>query len=329
MIHRYLVLAALWLCCGIHAGAQTCTTSKKINPLGVQISKAALREYKEFNGHRINENGFLWKFGSTESENELLHDPETGVADTSRSGCFAWRRVWEYWLTLDTYVPGESLSRHVILVPGLLKNPETTRKSTTIALHELFSKFKADDKDTDHALRQAAVRAALNDSPWSATFISYLMSQANMTNQQFNYSSAHWKYIKTAFEQPAGYAYKACDPRRTVPAVGDLLCHSRGDYLLKNFSQWRDAARNASASVTSHCDVVISVNTRAKRIELIGGNIMQSVARRTLKLNARNLVSSRYNPDRFVTINNGDCADDSCHYPNLNVQYWSVLLQLQ
>lgn len=330
MHFKWLALPALLLCCGIQAGAQTCAVSKKTNPLGLHIARAALNEYQEFNGHRIDANGYLWKFGSAESETELLHDPESGAADAGRAGRFAWRRVWEYWLTLDRHVPGEALSRKIIAVPGLLENPATARKPVQSSLHDVFSKFTADDRNTDTVVKQAAVRAALNDSPWSAAFISYLMSQVDMTDRQFHYASAHWQYIKSAFEQPEGYAYKACDPKRTTPAVGDLLCASRDALPLKTFAQWRQASRRADFSTASHCDVVIEVNTAAKKIEVIGGNVLQSVTRRKLKLNAENRLSDAYNPDRFQKDKNSDCAHDkTCRQPNLNVQYWSVLLQLQ
>ncbi len=314
----------------MQAGAQTCAASGKTHPLGLRIAAAALNEYQEFNGHRINSNGYLWKSGAAESETELLHDPDSGAADAARSGRFAWRRVWEYWLTLERHSAEKALSRKIISVPELLENPASSAKSTPIRLRELFSRFRAEDRSTDDALRQAAVRAALNDSPWSSAFISYLMSQAQMTAQQFNYSSAHWEYIKTAFEQPPGYAYQACDPRRTVPRVGDLLCYSRGPFSLKNFDQWRQAIHNSSFSAASHCEAVIEVDTDAKKIEVIGGNVMQSVTRRKLKLNTKNMLSDIYAPERIQKNKNSDCLKDkTCHQPNFNVQYWGVLLQLQ
>lgn len=328
MTFQWLGAALLLLCCG--AQAQTCPAAARPHLLGERIARAALTEYAEFNGHRIDAQGYLWKSGSAESETELLLDPDSGVADASRSGRFAWRRVWEYWLTLERHAPGEALSRRVIAVPGLLDHPATAKKSVQPRLQDIFSKFAADDKTIDTALKQSAVRAALNDSPWSAAFISYLMSQADMTARQFRYAPAHWQYIQAAFEQPQGYAYRACDPARTVPAVGDLLCYSRDASSLTSFAQWRQASGRPDFSVASHCEVVVEVNTDSKKMEVIGGNVMQSVARRRLKLNARNLLSETYRPRRLQTSAGRECArDPTCHQPNLNMQHWSVLLQLQ
>jgi hypothetical protein len=320
------------LCCAIHASAEadTCGDSGKAHPLGVRIADAALNEYKEFNGHRINADGYLWKFGSVESEMALLHDPESGMPDTKRPGRFAWRRIWEYWLTLDKHVSGEAQSRKVLSVPGLLENPATTERITGTSLGELFSSFAADDEKTGTVLRQAAVRAALNDSPWSAAFISYLMDRLNLTDREFRYSSAHWQYVQRAFEHPEGFAYQACNPRRTVARVGDLLCYSRGRFPLRNFAEWRSAVQAPGFATASHCEVVVNVDVDAKKMDTIGGNVLQSIAMRRLKLNQENLLSETYNPDRFKTSKNTRCEwDQTCRVPNFNIQYWGVLLQLQ
>jgi hypothetical protein len=332
MPFKFLSFFISLLCCAIHANAEAeaCTDSGKARPLGALIADAALNEYKEFNGHRINADGYLWKFGSAESETALLRDPESGLPDTKRPGRFAWRRVWEYWLALDKHVSGEAHSRKVLSVPGLLENSATTERITETSLGELLSSLAADDGKTGTALRQAAVRAALNDSPWSAAFISYLMDRLKLTDQEFLYSSAHWQYVQRAFEHPEGYAYQACDPRKTVARAGDLLCYSRGRFPLRNFAEWRSAVQAPGFAAPSHCEVVVNLDVDAKKMDTIGGNVLQSIAMRRLKLNEKNLLSETYNPDRFKTDKSARCArDQACRQPNFNVQYWSVLLQLQ
>lgn len=330
MHFKFLALLIPLLSFSVTAGAQTCVQSKEINPLGAFIAKTALNEYAEFNGHRINADGNLWKFGSVESETELLLDPDSGQPDASRPGRYAWRRVWEYWLTLDKHVSGIAWSRKIFSVPGLLENPDTSASRTEISLRDLFRQFMSTDENVETALQQSAVRAALNDSPWSAAFISFLMDRVGLTDQQFRYSSAHWRYIQGAFETTDGYAYKACDPRRTTPKLGDLLCYARGADPLKNFAEWKDAVQTFNFSTPSHCEVVVDVDTDAKKIEVIGGNVLQSVTRRKLNLNEENVLSDSHNPDRFKPIKNSDCSrDQTCEQPNLNLQYWGVLLQVQ
>lgn len=332
MHFTHLTLLVSLLCCGVSASASAnnCTSTTSDNPLGTRIAEAALNEYYEFNGHRINADGYLWKSGSAESETEPLVDPDSGYADENRSGRFAWRRVWDYWLALDKHIARDALSRKVISVPGLLENPGTTYPPDEIRLSDLFSSFTAQDTRTEAALKQAAVRAALNDSPWSAAFISYLMDRVQLTGQQFRYSPAHWQYIQRAFEEPGGYAYKACDPRVTTPRIGDLLCYSRGKAPLKNFAQWQNAVKAPDFSAASHCEVVIDVDLDAKKMELVGGNVLQSVARRKLKLNAENMLSASHDPERTKAGKNRECLrDKTCDQQDLNSQYWAVLLRLQ
>ncbi|MET0962253.1 MAG: DUF2272 domain-containing protein [Noviherbaspirillum sp.] len=325
------LLLRLLLCLPPAAIAATpdCPRPAAPAPLGQAIARAALHEYAEFSGHRINAAGALWKAGAAESETSMLRDPGTGAADASRPGRYAWRRVWEYWLALERHVPGQAWSRKVVAVPGLLEDPATRNPATEHRLRELLA--GPDTGDNVHeAMRQAAVRAALNDAPWSAAFISYLMDKAGLDAQQFRFSSAHWQYVQRALEQPAGYAYRACDPRTTVPAVGDLLCYSRGAPLLKDFPAWRAAVLEPGFSAASHCEVVVEVDTDAKKIETVGGNVVQSVARRRLRLNQANLLSLSHDPDRQPRARNSECArDNSCEDANLNLQYWSMLLQLQ
>jgi hypothetical protein len=227
-------------------------------------------------------------------------------------------------------VSGEAQSRKVLSVPGLLENPATTERVTETSLGDLFSMLGADDDNAVTALRQAAVRAALNDSAWSAAFISYLMDRLNLTDQEFRYSSAHWQYVQRAFEHPEGYVYRACDPRKTVARMGDLLCYSRGRFPLRNFAEWRSAVQAPGFATASHCEVVVNVDVDAKKMDTIGGNVLQSIAMRRLKLNQENLLSETYNPDRFKTSKNTRCEwDQTCRVPNFNIQYWGVLLQLQ
>ncbi len=131
-------LAILLLCLSMPASAQSCQASRAPSQLGSRIAAIAVNEHAEFNGHRINANGYLWKFGSVESEAEYLHDPEHGGADAHRSGRFAWRRVWDYWLSLDKHIPGEAGSRKVTAVPGLLDDPGTSNEQVQVRLSELF-----------------------------------------------------------------------------------------------------------------------------------------------------------------------------------------------
>jgi hypothetical protein len=310
------------------AASSDCVHSAPPGPRAQAIARAALNEYAQFSGHRINAGGALWKAGAAESETEMLRDPDTGAADAGQAGRYAWRRVWEYWLTLERHVPGEAWGRKVVSVPGLLEDPLASSRAAETRLRDLIVRtYGADGND---ALAQAVVRAALNDSPWSAAFISYLMDKAGLDDRQFRFASAHWQYVQRALQQPEGYAYRACDPRSTVPAVGDLLCYSRGVPLLRDFAAWQTAAQQPGFSASAHCEVVVEVDTDARKIETVGGNVVQSVARRRLRLNQAKLLSLSLDPDRHAVHENSDCGrDKTCEDGNLNLQYWGMLLQLK
>jgi hypothetical protein len=310
------------------AAPPDCPRPARPGLLAQAIATAALDEYTQFSGHRIDAAGALWKAGAAESETALLRDPDTGAPDAAQPGRYAWRRVWEYWLALERHVPGEAWGRKVIAVPGLLEDPLIAGRATESRLRDLIG--HGDNDGGNEPLRQAAVRAAMNDSPWSAAFISYVMDKAGLGSQQFRFASAHWQYIQRALQQPEGYAYRACDPRTTVPAVGDLLCYSRGAPLLKDFASWRIAALQPGFAAPAHCEVVVEVDTDAKKIETVGGNVIQSVARRRLRLNQANLLSLSHDPARHpVRVNSACGRDKTCDDENLNLQYWGMLLQLQ
>lgn len=312
-----------------HSATSDCARPGKPGPFAVAIANAALDEYAQFNGHRINAAGALWKAGAAESETELLRDPESGAPDAAQPGRYAWRRVWEYWLALERQVPGEAWGRKVVSVPGLLEDPFAAGRATESRLRDLIGRSDGGDGLND-ALRQSAVRAALNDSPWSAAFISYVMDKAGLDSRRFRFASAHWQYIQRALQQPEGYAYRACDPRTTVPAIGDLLCYSRGTPLLKDFASWRSAALQPGFAAPAHCEVVVDVDTGAEKIETVGGNVVQSVARRRLRLNQAHLLSLSHDPDRRPVQANSACGRDrTCEEGNLNLQYWGMLLQLK
>src|SRR4029077_16305197 len=79
-------------------------------------------------------------------------------------------------------------------------------------------------------VREAAMRAAIIDTPWSAAFISYVIRQSGVAPNAFQFANAHRVYIYDAFAvsaaEPKNDAsdgiYRAC-PLTTRPRVGDLI----------------------------------------------------------------------------------------------------------
>ena len=75
--------------------------------------------------------------------------------------------------------------------------------------------------------------------------------------------------------------------------------------------------------------LVVAVDDAARKMEVIGGNVLQSVTLRKMKLDARGRLSRQYDPARYK-VRSRDCRMDAgCDSDNLNVQHWGVLLQLR
>src|SRR5581483_4089079 len=159
------------------------------------------------------------------------------------------------------------------------------------------------DPEKREVLREAALRSAIMDTPWSAAFVSYVVKQAGVAPTAFKFSNAHRAYLYDAFATSAaetkgavdGPLYRAC-PLDTRPRPGDLLCFHREPALADQKDGavreriMGEVASGAAGSVRRlHCDVVAHVDPRARRAYVIGGNIYQSVTVKKLRLHTRRL----------------------------------------
>lgn len=128
--------------------------------------------------------------------------------------------------------------------------------------------FKLDGKDRDW--------------PWSAAFISTVHEDANV-GPQFRRSPAHARYIRDAIfskrdgvEQAAYWGHRITE---RAPQVGDMVCYSRQ----KGVSYDKQPVR-----YKSHADIVTAV--RPGEVDVVGGNVGQSVSKRTLKTDENGLI---------------------------------------
>ncbi len=109
---------------------------------------------------------------------------------------------------------------------------------------------------------------------WSGAFISYVMKDAG-ARKRFPYSGTHTTYIARAIENRkkgllnapiVGYRLNEYAPR-----PGDMVCNSLTSGIDYDHINRRYAA---------HCDVVVKRGFR--HVEVIGGNLTNSVRKRTL-----------------------------------------------
>jgi hypothetical protein len=119
--------------------------------------------------------------------------------------------------------------------------------------------------------------------PWSAAFISWVMRTAG-AGSRFVYSAQHSVYIFRAIRDltnkklEAGYWCYRLTEQRPVP--GDIVCWSRQSGI--------DYDNQASGSYAGHCDLVIEV--RPGEVDIIGGNVGDSVTKRTVALDANGFL---------------------------------------
>ncbi len=114
--------------------------------------------------------------------------------------------------------------------------------------------------------------------PWSAAFISYVMRKAGL-GDRFEYSEWHAHYIRRAIRarnnQDPRYAFWAYRLSERAPRVGDIVCYAREEGI--DFDRQREVYK-------SHGDLVVAV--RPGEIDVIGGNVQDSVSLKTLATDA-------------------------------------------
>lgn len=118
--------------------------------------------------------------------------------------------------------------------------------------------------------------------PWSAAFISWLARSAGLTPDEFPPTVLHWDYIERFLAAGGGTRFVTRDPRAYAPQVGDLVCVSRAG-AVTDFASLRRGPY--------HCDLVVSAN--AGGIEVVGGNVGDTVALARFPVDERGLLPAR------------------------------------
>jgi hypothetical protein len=134
-----------------------------------------------------------------------------------------------------------------------------------------------------------------HDYPWSAAFISWAMKTGGASDR-FRYSTQHSVYISHAIRDrlngrsDAGFWGWRLNEYK--PKTGDLVCWARQagvDYDHQNGGVY-----------AGHCDIVVAV--AANQVEVIGGNVGDSVTRRPLRLNAAGFLTPPDQSERLFAV---------------------------
>jgi hypothetical protein len=329
----------------------TCNTAaaKPADELGQRIAKTAIEEFIRFGGHEIDADGRLFHFGLTEAE----HEEDDGGSPKTSLGHLGWWEVMKYWRTLYGGDPTDKLEVRGYRDASTSTDPaQDTALLHTSAAELLRAAEAVTDPAAREVLREAALRAAVTDTSWSAAFVSYVVRQAGVAPAAFQFANAHRAYIYDAFAtsaaelagRAASQAYRAC-PLTTRPRAGDLICQQREPALTgESDAAVRERVRGelggkveARTIRRTHCEVVAYVDARARKVYTIGGNVNQSVTAR--KLNLRGDL-------KFSLAQKGHCGGpghwtlpqpaaetavpgNPGHKCSLNDKKWFVLLQLR
>ncbi len=121
--------------------------------------------------------------------------------------------------------------------------------------------------------------------PWSAAFMSFVMSNAGATPQQFPISPSHHRYILLALANRMNNRLDAplvyFDRDEMAPRTGDLIGFSR-TAAIKNRADLEQFLPDKF--FPSHTDLVI--DTAGTRIKAIGGNVAQTILTSTVTADA-------------------------------------------
>ena len=275
----------------------------------------ARRQHQLFGGQVIERNGGLFRLGHHEAEWDRNRGDPTPT----------WERVATFWRSLSDSEPPR-----VMTSLGWVARSEVPAGAAAGA---------NGSQRAEVATREALLRAAIVDTPWSAAFLSYLMKAAGFSRAEFEFSDTHADYVRAALDASAAeaegreatHAFRACDIATTPPRAGDLLCATRDTAVgVARFDALAAAiaVRATGADFPMHCDLVVRSDQGGDaKLEAIGGNVVQSVTLTRMTLNANKVLSAFH-----VTgaVPHPGCAGQAQPCPaHLGRRPWVVLLQFR
>lgn len=322
------------------------TAAKPANETGRRIAQTAITEFTRFRGHQIDSNGRLFHFGLTEAEHpgKVSGDRQAGI------GHRGWWQVMNYWRAVFGNDFADKLE-----VRGYQDASISTDGAQAAPLLRTDAQrlLRAADSLSDPAareiLREAALRAAAIDTPWSAAFISYVVRQAEVPANTFRYANAHRVFIYDAFRTSAAELadvadarlYRACPLTATRPRPGDLICAQRepalsdasGKAVRERIRMDLNGNINTRSIRRAHCEVVAYVDKPARKVYTVGGNVNQAVTVRKLNLRG-DLKFSAAQKGRCGGAGHWTLPQSVAGAPpkvkcSLNDKKWFVLLQLR
>lgn len=163
---------------------------------------------------------------------------------------------------LNPTLPPESRTRAALRLGLMEDDPNVAR-----AIGAYWAVTDPDQIATQNRLWAIAPSAGWAVA-WSAAFVSWVMCEAGVSEEEFRRSPAHLTYIEQARQSPRAFRYEANGDGVINP--GDLICALRGS------AEASDLFANTTY-VGTHCDIVVKIDLARQRIYAIGGNVVQAV----------------------------------------------------
>ena len=243
------------------------------------VIEEARRQHRLFGGQTIERNGGMFRAGHHEAEwsRPRATPPPRGSALRLSGGL------------------SESDPPRLMTSLGWVARSEASRDTAAGAI---------EPRKVEVATREALLRAAIVDTPWSAAFISYLMKTAGFSRAEFEFSDTHADYVRAALDTSAAeaegrespHAFRACDIATTRPRAGDLICATRDSTVgVAKFDALAAAVavRATGEDFPMHCDLVVRSDEGGDaKLDAIGGNVVQSVTLTRMTLNANKVLSA-------------------------------------
>ena len=129
---------------------------------------------------------------------------------------------------------------------------------------------------------------------WSAVCISYIIRQAGIPASEFKFAEAHSEYIREAIKarkdknKDKAYWGLRIDEPEAVLAPGDMVGAGRTKGMTFDQAQ---ALFDRKDHYESHSDIVVAV--RSGEADLIGGNVSNSVTKKTIALDAKGKIRDK------------------------------------
>lgn len=249
---------------------------------GQRVAGIACAESRLWFSPFLDEQGRLANIRVSEGENSRLLDGSTT----------AWKRVVDYWKGT-----------------GLLYQMSGHNGATECGY------------SLDAWPSSAACRAFVIDTPWSATFVSYVYLRAGVPG--FAPSASHFDFVRQALQGGPDSPLRFADPDSEAPALGDLLCFTRGQPAAMGPAGMRAYVERGGNGIAMHCDIVVAIDNG--KLYAVGGNVLQGVTMRTLHVNRSGAL---WNLPRRGAVG-VPCTPGASGPCTFNRQDWVALLKLE